>query len=185
MRRMLWFVAGLLAAGWWLWPPPSAQEVAAAMAVDIPAGRIRYDGNVYALHLSAEPETHAGRVRVYVRADHGDMPVITHEGVVTTGEFSDPEKVEIGPLRGGSTWWRAKHRPRGTLMVLHLIPADAAVAAVLDGIGEGETWTFTGFGVIDQTIVRDDGHRVRLGHDNHRFLLVTDATPGLPPEPAE
>ncbi len=178
MKRLvlLLAVAGLMA--WWWWPAPPAREMALGMDVDPAAGRIRLDGTTYRLNLSAESERHAGLARVWVRADHDPMPIITHEVVLTTGEYSDPDKVEIGPLRDGSTWWRARRRPQGTLIVLHLIPADVQVAAILDRVREGQTWTFTGYGVVDQRIERDDGYRVSLGHDNHRFLLVTEAAPG-------
>ncbi|MCH8126452.1 hypothetical protein IIC38_10865 [candidate division KSB1 bacterium] len=62
------------------------------------------------------------------------MPIFTHDVILTTEEFSDPEFVKIDPVKNGQTRWRARQKPQGTLTMLHLIPENSEILVQLENI---------------------------------------------------
>lgn len=152
--------------------PPSTAKVVRDTSIDTQEGTLRYQGNDYQAQWGEATE-HAGDVRYTGRAYWKYAPFFTHDIILTTGEFSDPEIVEIAPVKDGNTRWRANKRPEGSFLVLHLIPANPEVLAGLDAIREGEPVKLLGQEEKDSRITGSDGSVTRLTHDNHRFLLVT------------
>ena len=172
MKKVL-IVAVVAALVWYVFlRTPPAQSITQATAIDQGAGTIQFDDTTYEATW-ADATKYSGDLRYMGRAYSEYAPFITHDAVVTTGEFSDPEIVTIGPMRKGNTWWKAPRQPSGTLVVLHFIPADLGVLDRLNGLGEGDSATFTGHVEADGHITASDGGFLKLMHDNHKIMLVT------------
>ena len=163
----------VLAVGlYFLMRPPSAGKIAGGIEVDLQSNSIRYDGRTYTATWG-EPGSRAGDVRYLIRDHDKRIPIVLYHLVLTTGEFSDPEIVTIDHNRGGNFIWRAKKQPEGTIIVLHLVPENELAFRTMRGVKEGDRIEVFGRDEVRGSIERDDGAYLRLGHDNHKFVLVT------------
>lgn len=121
--------------------------------------------------------TREGRTRFFERAKYKSAPFFTHHTVLTTGEFSDPELVSIRKTGGGSFSWAAPRKPKGTLVVLHMVPLDEDVLDQLQAIDDGDRVELVGREEVDGGVTGSDGSGMRLGSRNHKLFLVERATP--------
>jgi len=152
--------------------PPSVEGIAREMQVDRRAGEIKYRDTVFTAQWGEELK-HTGDIRYFGRAYYEGVPVFTHDAVVTTGEFSDPDIVEVTPIKDGSMYWQANKQPEGTLVVLHFIPENFTAFEDLQLIREGERIEFTGREETDSSVESSTGTYVKLLHTNHKYLLVS------------
>lgn len=167
-----WLVlAALVVAGLLYCRGPSASTVVSRTRLDTAAGAIDY-GDVRFEAEWGEPVRHEGDIRRIGRARYKPAPFFTHHAVVTTGDFSDPDRVTVSRFNGGSIIWTAQTRPEGSLIVLHFVPADASVLASLKRLGEGDCARFSGREETDSHIKGSDGSWIKLTHDNHRYVLL-------------
>ena len=157
--------------------PPSGEKIARKMDISVEAGSIAYDGVVYSTEWG-KPVTRKGDIRHFIRAYNKHVPIVTFHAVLTTGEFSDPEIVTIDHNGGGSYFWRSKKQPEGTLIVLHFVPESDIVFRALRGIDVGDSVEIVGRDETRGAIEGDDGSYLRLGHDNHKFVLVSQVMVG-------
>lgn len=180
MRAALIWIAILSIAFWWWRQPPNAGRILDSTIISVDHEQVEHEGLVYTAQWG-EPTEYQGDLRVLSRAYHRAAPFITHEAVVTTGQFSNPEIVNVSPIRQGSMVWTAKVQPQGTLIVLHFIPANHEVLASLQSLDSGDRAILEGREIVDQRLAADPQHSIRLTHKNHRFLLLTSAR--LDPKP--
>jgi len=152
---------------------PSSRGIAKEMQLDVKAGRIDYKGITYEASWSDETHRFEGDLRYVGRAYSGDLPLVTHDAILTTGDFSDPKLVKVSPLKNGSGSWRAKSRPDGTLVALHFIPSNLAIHRQLAGLREGDTVEIEGMVETDSRVDASNGGYWRLNHSNHKLVLVT------------
>jgi hypothetical protein len=166
------FLAAVLAVGIYVgMRPPSAGKIARQLEVDLDAGMMRYDGIAYTAHWS-ERTTWRGDVRHVARAHTRRMPVVLFHLVLTSGDFSRPEIVTVDHTGGGSYVWRADRQPRGSLVVLHLVPESVLAYRTMRSLEAGDRVEIVGREESRGFIEREDGAYLRLGHDNHRLVLV-------------
>jgi hypothetical protein len=152
--------------------PPSAMKIARGMSIDVKGGTVSYDGVSYTTEWG-KPVTREGDIRHFIRAYNKYAPIVTFHLVLTTGEFSDPEIVTLDHNRGGNYFWRSKKQPEGTLIVLHLVPENEAVFRTLRNLDEGDRVEIVGRDEMRGSIEDENGAYLRLGHDNHKFVLVS------------
>ncbi|MFC1807100.1 hypothetical protein ACFL0T_01885 [Candidatus Omnitrophota bacterium] len=150
---------------------PSADSIVEAMNVNRLKGTIEYKGVTYTAKWSSL-RTHKGEIRYIGRAYDKSAPYITNDAIVTTGDFSDPSKVNVTPIRNGNMSWSAPEKPTGTLIVLHFIPANKAVYDDLKQLESGQNVKFIGREEVDSKITGSDKSFIGLGHDNHKFFLL-------------
>ncbi len=142
-------------------------------------GFIRYGGKEYRSAFT-QYTTREGRLRLRERHHDRLFPFVTHDIALATGDFSDPEKVAITSQGGGNFFWRARTRPRGTLIFFHVIPENRIVLNSLEEADEGDALILMGKIDIGNTITDTDGNQIALGHENHKFIFVT--TLGVRPD---
>lgn len=155
---------------------PSARTIVADTRLAVAEGTLEYRGRRYAAEWG-EPVVHRGHLRRIERARYAFAPFITHHAVLTTGDFSDPERVTVGPFRGGSVLWSASSQPRGTLVVLHFIPRDAVALAELARLDDGDCAELGGREEVDGHIHGEEGAFARLNSSNHRYFLLEGGAP--------
>ena len=173
MKKIIIIALVAAAAAWFFLREPSADNIVASMIVDVVTGDIRYKDVNYKAGWGKE-KTYEGQVRVIVNAHHKYAPYITHEAVVTTGEFSDPSIVTVSTIKDGNMYWRSRKRPTGTLVVLHFVPLNYSIYEKLKSVREGQTIKLGGRDEKDGYIKASDGTFTKLQHSNHRFFLVED-----------
>jgi len=134
---------------------------------------ISYNGKKYHSKWS-DTETIKGFVRRKDRHYDKNMPIITYNLVLATDEYSDDKLVKIQNRGGGNYHWSAPRQPKGTLVFYHTIPATPEAQEKLDDIAHKETVLLRAKISESSEIKGDDGGFVRLGHSNHKFILVED-----------
>ena len=159
----------------WNWynQPRSIEEMAKNLEVDVDQELLTYGDVSYEADWSYDQSIYSGDIRFVHRADLPGLPIVTHEVIITTGEYSDPEFVSITPIKNGTMRWSAPSRPEtGSLDVLHFIPINKSVLQSLDEIEEGDVITVYGYTEEDRIIRGSDGSMGGLRHDGHEFILV-------------
>lgn len=167
----------VFAAGYWHMRLPSLESVREQTALDPGREFVQYGEIRYATSWGPEV-SFAGQVRDIARARFRDVPMITHDVVVTTGDFSDPARVSCSPLHNGSIVWRSEVRPQGELHVLHVLPASEAAFEALVELEPGAEVTLVGHEEADNKIEGSDGSWQRFARTKkHVLFLVTGILP--------
>lgn len=155
-----------------LWKP-SAMQILENTSIDIQNNTIQYKSITYKATWGDLVE-YQGDARVVQRAYHKNCPFITHEIILTTGEFSDADIVQIAPIRDGNTRWTAKKKPTGTFLVMHCIPQNLEILDILENLEAGASVTIKGRIEKNYQITASNNIYVRLNHTNHKFFLVNE-----------
>lgn len=103
------------------------------------------------------------------------FPMLTHDILVTSGDFSDPGLVNTRVVNHHFTW-RAKTpgRPAGTINLLHTVPADEAIYRELLALRSGVTVVVTGREILRINHYDAEGRARGDWHDTGcNTLLVT------------
>lgn len=148
---------------------PSGSRIAADMDV---GEVIIYQGKVYTSDWAMDSEEIEGFLRRKDRHYDKNMPVITYDLILTTGEFSDPEIVKLRNKGGGNYYWRAKKQPEGTLVVYHSVPSSPEAQNGLDRMEQGKHIVLVGSISQNNEIRSNSGEFVKLMHGNHKFILL-------------
>jgi hypothetical protein len=152
---------------------PSASSIAEEMKHN-DDGSIMYQGVLYSSDWG-NTLTVEGYLRIKDRHYNEHVPIVTYDLIITTGDFSDPEEVEIRAKGGGTYIWRSRKRnPEGMLVAYHTVPAGPEAQDKLDDMDEGAEIRLTGRLSRNSEIRGDDGSFLRLGHKSHKFILVED-----------
>lgn len=170
----LMIVFGVTALLWLVMKPPSASSIQKKMLIQ--DGAISYKGVEYLVDWEDDVVEHSGDIRELKAEYNKFAPINTHHVVLTTGDFSDPEKVDIAHLRKGHTSWRAKAQPKGSMKVLHLIPANDEVFKKLKTVKPGQSLTFIGQEEEDNKIPTSKGGGFSGGSKDygHYILFLSD-----------
>ncbi len=171
--KKILLVIGVILAVYFYFKAPSADSIVREMRVDIQNGKIDYQGVTYSAQWSDEI-VYLEDIRYIGRAYDKYAPYITNDAIVTTEEFSDPSIVKVTPITNGNMSWRSDKHPKGTLVVLHFIPADKVAHNKLKHIKNGQRVELIGREETDSKIEGSDGSFTALGHSNHKFFLLED-----------
>ncbi|MCU7926077.1 MAG: hypothetical protein KZQ99_20405 [Candidatus Thiodiazotropha sp. (ex Dulcina madagascariensis)] len=123
---------------------------------------------------SKEIESISGYVRRKDRHYDENFPIITYDLALTTGDYNDPNIVEVRHQGGGNYLWLSKTKPTGTITFYHTVPSSIASQSKLDAINEGDTIEILAKVSKNNEIKNDTGAFVRLMHSNHKMILVSD-----------
>ena len=173
--QVKWLVGIAVVAAAYLWfKRPSLETVIARTSIDEGAGTIDYDGVRYASEWG-EPVSIEGDLRLKSRASFR-FHVITHDALVTTGDLSDPDKVEVTSISNGTVGLKWKTQPRGEYRMLHLIPRDRNVLRQLEDLQQGDHVRIKGREEQDGSVKGSDGNVFAVsGSSMHFIVLVDDA----------
>ncbi len=72
------------------------------------------------------PTTFTGTVRHVEHWHDGTLPFMTHDVLVTTGDYADSRRVTTNVFDHHFTWW-ANESPTGTINLLHIAPLDEGI----------------------------------------------------------
>lgn len=98
--------------------------------------------------------TFSGRVRHVNPIRESAFPILTHDILVTSGDFADPALVDTRVTNHHFTWRSASYtQPQGTINLLHIVPAEQQIYDLLLAIQNGNRVSITG-----REILRIDGY---------------------------
>ena len=172
MKNVIIIIIVIGAINWLLNYEPSTKTIVENMTVD---ENITFKGVQFDSDWDDDVTEITNHVRQKDRHYDKNMPIVTYNMILTSGEDNDPEIVSIQNLGGGNYYWRAQKQPQGSLIVYHLIPSSSEIQKKLDEIEVGKAVTLRGKISENNKIVSSDrGYFVQLNHDNHKYILVAD-----------
>ena len=149
---------------------PSTSSIAGQMEF---GERITYKGHSYLSDWGRKQKL-AGYLRRKDRHFYEGIPIITYDLVITSGEFSDPDIVDVRANGGGNYSWSAPRKPTGTIMFYHTVPGSSLAQDKLDELQAGDNIALQVRVSKDDQIKSDTGDFYKLVHSNHKLILVED-----------
>ena len=175
MTRGRVLLALALVGAWFFFKWPSATRIVSDTTVAVDEGWVDYKDVRYEAEWGDEV-VRAGHARLFERAKYKSAPFFTHHTVLTTGDYSDSELVEIRHSGGGNFFWTSPRKPEGSLVALHIVPLNDDVLDQLRQIDDGDRVELVGRDEADGEVRGSDGSWLKLAHSNHRYMLVERAT---------
>lgn len=100
----------------------------------------------------------SGTVRHVSPIRLASFPMLTHDVLVTSGDFADPSLVTVN-VRNHHFYWRSQfpERPDGAINLLHTAPADDTLYRQLLELRSGDTVVITGREILTISRYGEDG----------------------------
>ena len=103
------------------------------------------DGRTWDIQFEyATNSTFTGVVRHTSRWRDASVPFMSHDILVTTGDFANPDLVRTSVSNHHFRWRSPDQKPNGTINLLHIFPATEEIYVQLNQIEEWDTVTITG-----------------------------------------
>jgi hypothetical protein len=93
--------------------------------------------------------TFAGLVRHISPIRLNDIPFLTHDILITSGDFANPELVSTSAVNHHFSWFSfSKNHPNGTINLIHALPKDETIYRQLLEIRSGDQVTLSGWEIL-------------------------------------
>ena len=129
----------------------------------------RIQGDDYRWEISLEAKgdsAYAGVVRHISAIRIGKLRILTHDILVTSGDFADPAIVSASVSNHRYRWAaEGTASPQGTINLLHTVPADDEVYRQLEEIESGDNVTIIGQEILRINVFDLDGNSKGDWHD--------------------
>jgi len=102
-------------------------------------------------------------------------PFLTHDILVTTGDFANPEIVSTSVFNHHFSWsTQNKSAPGGTINLIHAVPLNEAIYDQLLGIKNGQQAAFSGYEILRIDAYQKMGEYIGKWEDSGcNTMLVT------------
>jgi hypothetical protein len=118
--------------------------------------------------------TFEGSVRHVSLWDDADMPFMSHDILVTSGEYADAERVSTSVRDHHYFYSYGGRRPKGDISLLHIFPASQEVLEDLMGVALGDEVRIEGREIFLVNVYDAQGNRVAFFTDTGcNTILVT------------
>jgi hypothetical protein len=146
---------------------------AARMSFGASIADIELDGTHYSGHWSDDTKAFAGTIQWTGQAAKSAVPLITHEVLVTTGEYSDPKVVQIEPVVDHHTTWKyvARRQAEGTIHIVHCVPSSPEIYDALGALTVGQNVSIEG-ALLSGQLKGTDGAYWQTGKESHPTVFV-------------
>jgi hypothetical protein len=124
---------------------------------------------------SYTPTIFTGLVRFIGPIRQQGIPFLTHDVLVTSGEFADPTLVNTRVFNHTFSWYaRERQQPQGAINLLHTVPQKEAIYEQLLALKTGQQVRVTGFEIQIIDAYNQQGERYMWWQDSGcNTLLVT------------
>lgn len=160
---------------WWWKYTPSAASILRSMTVN--AEGFSHNKVQYELEWQEGESEYSGMINQIAAQYNKRAPFNTHHVVVTTEDFSNPDKVKINAMsRFGHVSWLMQSGVKGTLRVLHLVPKDGVVLKKIQALKKGQEVSFVVQEETDGFVPnsKDRGYSFGSKSSGHILVWVTD-----------
>ena len=109
-------------------------------------GIIEYEGDLWRLTFESEKKSvYEGKVRHISRNNEKGAPMMTHDILVTTGDYADEDKVQTIVKNHKFTWRSKTRKLSGNINLIHGIPANTSIYAEIEKIKSGNSVVIEGY----------------------------------------
>ncbi len=120
---------------------------------------IEYDGSRWRMTFESEEKSiYVGKIRHISRNNERKLPVMTHDLLVTSGDFTEEDKVKTIVIHHVLVWRGMINKPSGRINLIHAIPADISIYRKIEKIGYGTIAEIEGYEVKRITSLQDNGY---------------------------
>jgi len=167
------------------WLAPAPATIVKRIDIRPDSDHLVYDGEIYAASWTKGARLE-GWVRRRATPYSPELPFLTHELLIVTGDYADPAKVEISEIEDHKASWRAATQPAGTLQLAHLIPTSLPA---LDGLSRAVpgSWVTIHGDALKGPLHNPAGEQLWRTSGSHPTLrvhriTVSSGPPAKPPE---
>lgn len=135
-----------------------------------------FNGSEWAISYESNKKTvFDGTVRHVSPMRMGKYPLLTHDILVTTGDFANPELVNTSVMNHMFTWKpKGSFQPSGTINLLHTVPLNAEIYASLWTVRNGQKITVTGYEILRISALSERGETTGWWEDHGcNTILIT------------
>ena len=150
---------------------PSTSSIVKEMSF---SEQLSFNGVVYYSDWVNELESITGYVRRIDRHYDENIPIITFDLVMTSGDFSDPNLVRVKHRGGGNYFWSSDKQAKGSIIFYHTVPNSALAQSKLDSLKAGASVTILAKVSGNNEIKASNGAFFELVHSNHKIIRVED-----------
>ncbi len=139
--------------------------------------RIAADGMYWTIDFQGEGRsTYEGTVRHVSPIREDGMRILTHDVLVTSGDYADPEVVGVSVLNHHFNWWSSStEHPSGRINLLHTVPASEEVYRQLLDIRAWDEVVITGREIRVIKAYYEDGEYVGDWRDSGCNTLLVES----------
>lgn len=128
--------------------------------------------------IAYEPRPRTTFVGIVRHVEHwrdAALPFVTHDVLVTTGDYADSRQVNTNVFDHHFTWW-ADAQPTGTINLLHILPLDEAIYDELLDLASWQEVRIAGPEILRIDYLNADGHATGAYWQDAgcNTILVTD-----------
>ena len=117
--------------------------------------------------------TFSGLVRHASVIREGNFALLTHDILITTGDFANPKIVRTDVYDHHFTWVSSvSDHPQGTINLLHTVPLNDAIYQQLIKVSSGQRVTIRGAEVLRIEAYKPDGTLISYWQDSSCNTLV-------------
>ena len=118
--------------------------------------------------------TFSGKVRHTSVINSLPFPMLSHDILITSGEYADPELVTTSMSNHHFRWsTRLSAKPNGTINLLHIVPANEEIEILLNRINKNDIVTITGVEISRIIKMVDDKEAMFWSDSGCNSILVT------------
>lgn len=109
-------------------------------------GLLEYEGDQWRITFESNRESiYEGKVRHISRNNEKSAPMMTHDILVTSGEYADENKVQTSVRNHYFTWRSKIRRPSGKINLIHGVPANISIYDKIEKIEYGNDVLIEGY----------------------------------------
>lgn len=120
------------------------------------------------------PSEFAGLIRYIGPIRERTARILTHDILVTSGDYANPALVRTRVSNHHFTWWAAS-QPQGRINLLHTVPANEEIYRQLLELREGDEVVITGVEILQIKAYRRDGTYLGEWHDTGCNTLLVES----------
>lgn len=152
---------------WWSGSSPKSDSIIKDMVVA--DGTISYGGVSYQVEWARRAKKYAGDIRDIQEVYNRHAPFNTHQVLITTGDFSDPNKVQID---NGQVKVTLAEALEGEFTIVHLVPQGVRGLERLRQLEIGQKVKIIGKEEADGQVKGSDGGYINFGTNGQGRPLV-------------
>jgi hypothetical protein len=148
-----------------------------ALTVSDSYERISGDGMYWTIDFEDKGTSEfAGVVRHVSPIREDGLPILTHDVLVASGDYADPEKVRVSVVNHRFQWWSSgPDKPSGRINLLHTVPASEEVYRRLLKVRVQDEVIVTGREIRVIKVYYEDGEYVGDWRDTGCNTLLVEA----------
>lgn len=135
---------------------------------------LRSDGAYWSIsYEKSDTSVFSGLVRHASSVQEGDFPLLTHDILITSGDFANLDLVHTIVVDHHFSWTLTRtNYPQGTINLLHTVPLNDAIFQQLSTVADGQQVTISGMEILRIDAYKPDDTLISYWHDSRCNSLV-------------